>query len=152
MSTLYLAARPEDLGPVQRLLAECGLPTQDVEPHLGNVLLAWSGDELAGVVGLELHGEVGLLRSLGVAPAYRKQGIGRELCDKILQHARAQGVHTLYLLTTSAAGYFRRLGYRSVERNVAPPGIRETQQFRTLCPDTAEILAKTIAADARSAG
>lgn len=145
LSTAFSAARPEDLQPVKRLLSECGLPTEDVEAHLGHFLLAKSGEELIGTVGLELHNDAALLRSLAVAPAHRKRGLARELCEKISQQACAQGVRTLYLLTTSAAGYFRRRGYRTIERNLVPAEIRGTEQFRTLCPDTAEVLTKDVA-------
>lgn len=145
VSTTLLHARPEDLAAVKRLLAECGLPAEDVHLHIGNFVLARSGEELVGTIGLEVYKGVGLLRSLAVAPAQRNRGLARELCEAISQRAAQQGVRTLYLLTTSAAGYFRRLGYRTLDRKLVPPEIRETEQFRTLCPDTAEVLAKDIA-------
>ena len=35
---------------------------------------------LVGAVGLESHGGAGLLRSLVVAPGFRGEGVGLELC------------------------------------------------------------------------
>ena len=65
-------------GAIRRLLASCGLPTADLTGELAPRFLgAFDGETLAGVVGLEIYEEAGLLRSLAVDPRYRGGRPGR---------------------------------------------------------------------------
>ncbi len=133
-------AGPSDLGPVTALLRDAHLPWSDIAPHLGSFLVADGEDGLAGVVGLEARGPVGLLRSLAVAPAHRKRGLGRLLCQRMLAHARGLGVGDLYLLTLDAAGFFEGVGFRREDRAAVPPAIQSTQEFSALCPVSAVVM------------
>jgi amino-acid N-acetyltransferase len=60
------------------------------------------------------------------------------------EHARDAGVRNLYLLTTTAEGFFAGLGYRKVSRDQAPPGIAGTEQFSSLCPSSSSFMVKTL--------
>jgi len=60
------------------------------------------------------------------------------------QHARQCGVRRLYLLTTSAADFFARLGYKRLERDGAPAAIRTTSEFATLCPAGSVFMVKEL--------
>jgi amino-acid N-acetyltransferase len=137
-------ARPEDLEPVRGLLAACGLPAEDVVEG-GPVLWVVRGPEgLAGCVGLEVHGEAGLLRSLAVEPGRRGQGLARALCLRAAAEARVLGVRELFLLTTTAEPIFARWGFRRVDRSQAPPAIRESREFASLCPASAVFMARRV--------
>jgi amino-acid N-acetyltransferase len=95
-----------------RLLSACALPVEDVAPS--SALRFFGIREqgvLAAVVGIELHASCGLLCSLAVAPACRGRGFARGLVEFAEDFAAAQGVGTLFLLTTTAAPLFQRLGY-----------------------------------------
>jgi amino-acid N-acetyltransferase len=137
-------AVPEDAGAVRRLLAECKLPNQDIDPHLEHFIVAKAGDGLAGVVGLEPLGDAALLRSLAVRSRDRRQGVGQSLCAKIVIHARLSGITRLYLLTTGTEGFFRRLGFEGVERSTVPAQIKATTEFGTLCPESATVMVKPL--------
>jgi amino-acid N-acetyltransferase len=50
----------------------------------------------------------------------------------------------VYLLTTTAADYFRRRGYEPVDRDALPPAIRSTEEAARLCPASAACLRKKI--------
>jgi amino-acid N-acetyltransferase len=76
-------AKPADEAVVKSLLAECGLPFEDISEHLIHFIVAKSKSVLVGVVGLEALGSVGLLRSVAVREPYRGKGLGRTLCDKM---------------------------------------------------------------------
>lgn len=141
-------ARPSDSDAVIPLLTQCGLPVADVPAHIDGFIVAKRGDALAGVIGLEPYGKSALLRSLAVAPPYRGQGLGRALYGRMSAYARLKGAEELYLLTTTAASYFSWLGFKKVDRRNVPAEIQATEEFRSLCPDTAVCMTKHISAQA----
>lgn len=140
----FSRAGATDLSAVRSLLVDCGLPADDVHEHIEHFTVAKDGDDLVGVIGLEPLGRYALLRSFAVVDQYRRRGVGRELYGRLLAHARLSGVSALYLLTSTADGYFSRLGFHHVARNEVPDEVRETEEFRNLCPSTATCLAKQI--------
>ena len=102
------------------------------------------GAEIVGVGGLEIHGEFGLLRSVVVADRLRGQGIGKTLVDAVEASARNRGVASLLLLTETAADFFGRLGYSEIARVDVPQRIRNSAEFRDLCPQSARCMIKRI--------
>ena len=49
-----------------------------------------------------------------------------------------------FLLTTTAREYFLRRGFADCSRETAPPGIRESFEFRSGCPSSAAFLKKSL--------
>ncbi|GAB4531396.1 MAG: hypothetical protein Kow0063_10610 [Anaerolineae bacterium] len=146
-----LPALPGDEVEIKGLLAACGLPYQDLTPaHLEHFWVLRHGPRIAGVVGLEVPGEAGLLRSLAVREEARGRGVGTQLTRRAEQHARAQGVKTLYLLTTTAPDFFARSGYQRVDRATVPEPLQQTAEFQSLCPESAVCMVKNI--ESRPAG
>ena len=135
----------DQLDDIVALLSECGLPTADITAAQPPLFFAVQEDkQLAAVIGFERFGTVGLLRSLAVAPAFRGRGLAQALVAHVERLAKAQDVATLYLLTTSADGFFARLGYATLERSEAPPTIRATAQFAGLCPASSTFMGKSL--------
>jgi amino-acid N-acetyltransferase len=130
---------------VRELLRASALPAEDLagEPAT-RFYVSRSGDELVGVVGLELYGEAALLRSLAVARSVRGQGLGAALVRYAEEAASTQNARALYLLTMSAERFFIRLGYRNQDRRLAPESIASTQQFSALCPSSAAFMMKEL--------
>ncbi|MFQ5648661.1 MAG: arsenic resistance N-acetyltransferase ArsN2 [bacterium] len=141
--TLRLAT-PGDCADVAVLIKRAGLPVDDIDHGLEGFLVAVDGDQIVGTVGVERYGEVALLRSLAVAEPYRNRQIGDQLYQEALRCARRQGVHHLYLLTTTAEGYFAKRGFVTVPRNEAPDPIKHHEQFSRLCPESAIFMEKKI--------
>jgi amino-acid N-acetyltransferase len=136
---------PDDLGPVTALLSTCALPTDDLaQTCAGNFLVAAAGNKIVGVCGIESFGTDGLLRSLAVAPDFRRQKLGERLVAACESSGREAGVEKLYLLTTTARDYLLRLGYQEVARASVPETIRAHPQFRGLCPASASCLVKNL--------
>lgn len=134
-----------DAAAVRTLLRAAGLPDADVaESLLDDFLGAYDGDALAGVIGVERYGEVGLLRSLAVDASRRGSGLGKELVAALEAHAQRHGVIELWLLTTTAETFFAKLGYAPAPRDAAPPAIRGTREFTTLCPASAVVMRKQV--------
>jgi amino-acid N-acetyltransferase len=130
---------------VKRLLDEAKLPVADLsEAHLENFIGRSYGNELEGVVGLELYPPVALLRSLAVVPARRGRGIGQALLADAERYARERDVKDIFLLTTSAERFFARAGYERIERAAAPAAIQHTQEFSSLCPASSAFMRKRL--------
>lgn len=138
------AATRDDLDRIVSLLDENDLPSSDVRSKSGCFLIAWCGTAFVGIAGLEAHAPVGLLRSVVIDESRRGLGYGSALVDALEEHARADQVETLYLLTTTAAGFFRRAGYEEIARGDVPPSIEATSEFTDLCPSTATCMMKDV--------
>jgi len=134
-----------DLDALVRLLSNDDLPVADIESHLDAFTLAKRGDTLVGVAGLEIYGDVALLRSVCVAEAHRCRRIGGALVSAAASRALARGVSELYLLTTGAASYFKARGFAPISREQAPLVIRNTAQFSVLCPTSAVCMRRSLA-------
>jgi amino-acid N-acetyltransferase len=93
-----------------------------------------------------VHGRDALLRSLAVDPGRRGRGCGLALVAAAERHAAAEGVQCVYLLTTTAAGFFERLGYAPAARADAPAAIRACAEFASLCPEDSAFMVKRLAA------
>jgi amino-acid N-acetyltransferase len=100
-----------------------------------------------GVVGLEIYDKVALLRSLAVSADSRRNGYGKALVAQAERYARSRGVTGIYLLTTTAAEFFERLGYKKTDRESAPDAIRRTEEFSALCPSSSAFMVKTLPAN-----
>ena len=138
---------PHDEVPLAVLLQTADLSTEDVTPEmLEHFLVAHLGKALVGCVGIDVQGETALLRSVAVDEAHRGMGLGKELVEAMEEHARKEGVQELYLLTTTAEGFFAGLGYKSIPREQAPAGIARTAQFAELCPASSVFMVKRITA------
>lgn len=130
-------ARPADLEAIGELLAGAELPTAGVADHLSGFMVAEVAGQLVGLAGLEVHGDDGLLRSVVVDPAFRGNGLGARLTERVLDAARAARLGRLYLLTTTAEDFFPRHGFRRIQRDDASPDVKRSVEFREACPASA---------------
>jgi len=138
-------AESKALPEVVALLQISSLPIAGAAEHFDSFLVTRAEDgSLAGCVGLEIHGGVGLLRSLAVASPARGSGLGTRLVERLLDLARAKGVETLYLLTTSAEDYFPRFGFERLAREDADPKLEASEELRGACPASAVLMRRRI--------
>ena len=124
-------SRPSDFAAVTELLARCGLPNADVGAHLEHFNVARDDDRVVGVIGLEVHGTRGLLRSLVVAEDRRGRGMTRRLYAAALVTASRIGLSELYCMSTME-GYFELLGWWALAPDEVPPEIRGSEEYRAL--------------------
>lgn len=74
-------------------------------------LIAEDEGRLCGYVLTFINGETALLRDLFIDPAYFGRGVGRELFDLALEHAKAQGARVLTLQSDpNARAFYEHLG------------------------------------------
>lgn len=137
---------PDRYAAIRALLEKSELPVQDLhQDALPRFFGVEADGGLAGVVGLERHGGAGLLRSLAVEQAWRGTGLGQALVAHLERAAWHAGITELWLLTTTAESFFRKIGYRDGAREDAPDGIRQSTEFRAVCPTTAICMRRTMA-------
>lgn len=129
---------------VEALLERNDLPVRDVRSRPGCFFVASAGGDRVGIGGLERHGVDGLLRSIVVERSARGSGYGAAICEALEAEARAEGVETLYLLTTTASSFFAHRGYVEIERTDAPGTVRQTAQFDGLCPASATCMRRSL--------
>lgn len=144
---IFIFAQPPLLPSIQSLLEHSGLFHQDMDAaKVKECLICRTEGQLAGVVGMEVYGEAGVLRSLAVAPEFRCRGIGSLLLVRIERFAALQGVRRFYLLTLEAADYFTRRGYSVVPAAEVPETVRGTALAQALLPRGAFCMVKTLTA------
>jgi amino-acid N-acetyltransferase len=145
------SATPADLGAVERLLSDSELPVAGVAEifaaNADDFLVAEvpggaGPSRVIGTAGLEVRGGDALLRSAAVDPEWRSRGLGARLTTELLALAEARGIRTLYLLTTTAEGFFPRFGFIRITRADVSPAIADTVEFREACPASAVVMAR----------
>jgi amino-acid N-acetyltransferase len=127
----------EHLASVRALLAETGLPLEGLDEQFPGAYVVARQGAVVGIAGLERYGDFGLLRSVAVAERFRNTGLGRLLVDERLSAARALGIQQIFLLTTTAAGYFEKLGFVPTPRVDVPSAIAASIEFARACPASA---------------
>jgi amino-acid N-acetyltransferase len=142
--SLVIRGRPPRSTAVALLQAQ-GLPVSDItDEHLEHFFFIACNGSASGLVGLEVYGGDALLRSLVVGENARRHGLGSMLTDHAEQYAASMGVRSIYLLTTTAEAFFKRLGYEHIERSQAPPSIQRTREFASLCPASSAFMVKSL--------
>ena len=135
-------ASDKDVEMERALLLECRLPIDGVPEELECLLVAAVNARIVGVAGLELHDGDGLMRAVAVSPDSQRRGLGSQLCDAIERQAELVGARRLFLLTETADPFFRKRGYRSVERVLAPTEIASSVEFSAVCPASAVLMVR----------
>jgi len=72
----------EDLQEIKQLLQLNKLPAEDIA-DLSHFFIVRKNKKIAGVVGLEIYDQDGLLRSMATDTTYRDHGTAKSLIDKL---------------------------------------------------------------------
>jgi len=135
---------PGDFATVFDLLNEAGLDDSDLgQPGIRLFQIVESG-RVTAVGGLEIRDGQALLRSVAVKKEWRGTGLGKKLVAQIEKAARQSGIQSLYLLTTTASGFFQSLGYSPIHRDDFAEPLKLTAQFAGLCPASAICMKKEL--------
>ena len=134
----------QDLIVIRALLERSGLPTSDLDSARPEFTVIREDGKVIAAGALQRFGSSALLRSLVVAPDRRGSGLGEAVVRELERVARAGQISELVLLTQTATEFFSRRGYRVIERNTAPHEMQESEEFRSLCPNSATCMAKSL--------
>lgn len=137
-------ATPADAEAVFRLLEDNHLPLDGLSEHLATTIVAREDGRIVGSAALEVYGEGALLRSVAVAPALQRRGLGHELTDAAFQLARTVGAPAVYLLTTTAERYFPKFGFERIDRAQVPETVKASVEFTSACPSSATVMRKLL--------
>jgi arsenate reductase len=124
-------------------LRAAGLPTEDL-PDAGQGYFALVDEVVVGFGGYFRTGPDALLRSAVVTPNLLGRGYGRRLVAALLERLKESGVKRVWLLTTTAEGFFRRMGFIARPRDAAPRAIEGTRQFSQTCPASAVLMCRQL--------
>ena len=138
------AARSSDLQGITGLLERRHLPLAGVVDHLETMLVARDGGRIVGTAGLELYADGALLRSVAVDPDAQGRGLGQELTGAALRLAETHGRETVFLLTTTAEGFFPKFGFEIVTRDEVPASVRASVEFQSACPASAIVMRRRL--------
>ncbi len=87
--------------------------------------------------GAEAYPTAALIRSIAVLPEYRSHGLGRRLVRQLLDRLASHGLREFYLLTTTAEDYFRKRGFKKIERDEVHPQLLASHELQDACPASA---------------
>src|SRR5215212_6599262 len=130
-------ATAEDLDGIKQLLLDNALPTAGVEDHWRTFVIARDGEAMVGCGGAEAYQFAALIRSIAVRADYRSHGIGRRLVRQLLDRLASRGLREFYLLTTTAEEYFKKRGFKSIDRDEVHPQLLSSREFQDACPASA---------------
>jgi N-acetylglutamate synthase-like GNAT family acetyltransferase len=137
-------ASDADAPSILQLLRDAGLPIDGLVEHLNTAFVARDGAAIVGCSALEVYAEGALLRSVVVVPAARGHGLGQRLTDTAITLARSLGRPAVFLLTTTAESYFRRLEFVRITREQVPTTVQRSIEFRSACPASAAVMRRTL--------
>lgn len=92
----------------------------EMSENIRDFTVAFSADQMAGCGALHFYSPASAeVRSLAVHEAAHGQGIGRLIVEALEAEARQFNLKNLFAFTY-APGFFRKLGFREVERGELP--------------------------------
>ena len=133
-------AKTEDARGILELLERSRLPLDGLMDHLATTIVARQDGRIVGSAALEMYQRAALLRSVAVDPALQGHGLGCGLTEAALRLARERGVAEVYLLTTTAATFFPKFGFREISRDAVPAAVKTSVEFTTACPASATVM------------
>ena len=137
MDVQITPARESDLQSIKDLLLANNLPIEGVDDHWRTFILARDNGRVVACGGAETYQVAALIRSIAVLPEYRKQGVGRRIVRQLLDRLAARGVREFYLLTTTAEEYFKKRGFKTIDRDEVHPQLLQSREFQDACPSSA---------------
>lgn len=130
-------ATAADVAAIKSILIANDLPTDGVDDHWKTFIVARDGDKIVACGGAEAYQFAALIRSVAVLPEHRSHGIGRKIVRQLLDRLASRGLREFYLLTTTAEEYFKKRGFKTIDRDEVHPQLMSSREFQGACPDTA---------------
>jgi amino-acid N-acetyltransferase len=144
MDIIFRPAIDNEYDYISKFLISNALPVEDLVQSKVKIFAGFLNRQIIATIGIEKYNNYGLLRSFAVDPEYRNQRIGDKLLKFIFEFCKTENINHLYLLTTSAVDYFSKYGFIETSRTEAPDLIKNTREFKTICPMSARFMSKSL--------
>jgi amino-acid N-acetyltransferase len=131
------AAAASDVPEIKKLLVASGLPVAGVDEHWKTFVVARDRGHLVACGGSEPYETVALIRSIAVAADHRSSGLGRRIVRQLIDRLASRGLRDFYLLTTTAEEYFKKRGFKTVDRAELHPQLQQSRELQDACPASA---------------
>ncbi|MFO7151826.1 MAG: GNAT family N-acetyltransferase [Bacillota bacterium] len=112
---VFRKARAGDLEVIKGILQKVELEVDGIEQHIDNFMVVEEESRAIAVGGLEIYGDVAMLKCVAVLPEYRGRGIGDGLVRALINFAERRGVNTIYTYPGNATVFFERFGFAVAE-------------------------------------
>jgi amino-acid N-acetyltransferase len=139
------SAKDKDLPEIRALLQRLSLPLDGVDEHVKTMIVARENGHVVGTAALELYADGAVLRSVAVDPRQQGKRLGHDLTEAALRLATAHCADTVFLLTTTAEGFFPKFGFEPIARDDVPPSVQASVEFQSACPASATVMRKHLA-------
>lgn len=130
----------ENLDDLFSHLKTLDLPLDGVKDHLNNFFVLLDNSQIIGSIGLEIYGEVGLIRSVGIVKSYQGLGLGQRLVENIEKYAIDQLLKEIYIFTDTAEEFFNKyFGFKNISIDKVDPRIKQSREY-TMCEDSTTMI------------
>ncbi len=133
MSIVVRLAKKNDMINMLQLLEKANLNTEGLAENLDNFLVVedvrQSEPYMVGMVGLEIYGDLGILRSLVLRSESWNSKVGVELLSLIIGYGWKKGLREIYLMTQISQDFFEYWGFVEVTWDDLPEHLRQSSQF-----------------------
>lgn len=133
MSIVVRLAKKNDMINMLQLLEKANLNTEGLAENLDNFLVVedvrQSEPYVVGMVGLEIYGDLGILRSLVLRSESWNSKVGVELLSLIIGYGWKKGLREIYLMTQISQDFFEYWGFVEVTWDDLPEHLRQSSQF-----------------------
>lgn len=133
-----------EINEVKELLLSSGLPSSDLNNAPIHLFGMKKNNRLIATGALEVYGNNAVLRSVAVSNNFQNKGYGKQIVRHLEKVATELKISHLFLLTTTAEIFFKKLGYLPFQRSLSPTEILSSAQFRDICPQSALCLCKKL--------
>lgn len=128
----------------KELLLANSLPVSDLDDAPIQFFGIKEKNRLIAIGALEIYDDNALVRSVAVHQTHRNLGYGKQIVRYLEKKAIELKINKLFLLTTTAKNFFNKLDCISIQRDLCPPEILSSGQFRDICPKSASCLFKNL--------
>jgi amino-acid N-acetyltransferase len=126
----FRKATKDDTDLLKKFILQGGISNQGIENNIDQFIIMETNEkEIVGTVGLEVHGNCGLIRSLVMSRTITSEEILIRLLQEAIKAAKDKQVEALYLLT-KVTPIFQSIGFYPVQYSNVPFDIIASDHVR----------------------